>query len=329
MDILRPSRLEDFIGNDKNKSCLEMQIKAAKIKQQPLKHTLFQGLYGSGKTTLANIIAHEMGGNFHNLNAASITKKKHIVELACKIKRGDIVFIDEIHRLDAALEEMLYPIMEDYVLILPKAIDFAGSQQSSFSKIDVAEFTLIGATTDIGLLTGAFLSRFPHHYYVERYSIEDLTKIVKANAIKLKLSLDEDAAFEIAKRSRRIPRIANGRLLWINDYRIAKNISRVSKQNVIDACELKQIDELGLEQNDRRYLSVIDAFRPLGIKSIVAMTQLTEDTITKYIEPYLISIGLVEISPRGRLKIISEEQRLQALKEKEEQFRELEDFLNS
>lgn len=303
MNLLRPKTFEDFIGNDNLKQCLDIQIKSAKIQKRALGHTLLQGRYGHGKTSLADIIAAQFSGNLHALNGASLTKKRHIFELACKIKENDVVFIDEIHRLDIALEEMMYPVMEDFTLVLPKSVEFHSEKRDAFTGIKIPRFTLIGATTDIGLLSGPFLSRFVNSYYLEPYTIKQLAKIIQINAQKLNLNITEDAIFEIAKRSRFVPRVANGRLEWIKDYSLANNIINITHKNVIDALNLRQIDEFGLEQNDRKYLSVLSVNKPMGLNTIVSMTQFTADTIVKYIEPLLIDLNRLEISPRGRLKV--------------------------
>jgi Holliday junction DNA helicase RuvB len=308
VNILRPKTFDDFVGNENNKECLRMQLEAAKMKNESLKHTIFQGSSGCGKTSISELIASTLGGTFHNLNGASLTKKRHIFELACKIKEKDVVFIDEIHRLDIALEEMCYPIMEDFVLTLPKSVSFGGTERLPFSQIKIPKFTLIGATTDIGLLSEPFLSRFQNHYYLEQYTTEELAQIIAANAIKLELDITTEAIIEIAKRSRKVPRVANARLSWIHDYALSNKIKRISHQDAITALDLRQIDSLGLEQNDRKYLAALSISKPMGINSIVAMSRLTPNTIINYIEPYLISINRIEITPKGRLKIPSPEE---------------------
>lgn len=304
MNLFRPKTLNDFIGNEAIKNCTEIQLKAANLRNKPLGHILNQGPYGCGKTTLADIISSMMNSTLHSINAASLKTKKHLLELVCKIKYRDVVFIDEIHRLDISLEEFLYPIMEDFEFSLPRP----SGGKSAFETIKVPPFTLIGATTDIGLISGPFMSRFKIHNYLEPYTVSDLAKITTMNAKKLDLNITSDAVLEIARRSRMTPRIANSRLDWINDYRIAHNITNISRSDVIAAMEMQRIDSDGLEYNDRKYLAVLKSmnFRPLGVKSISSMTGLSEDTITKYIEPYLIAIGKIEISKTGRMLRLTE-----------------------
>lgn len=308
MNILRPTKLVDFIGNEKIKSCLEIAIHAAKVRDKPLGHILNQGRYGCGKTTLANMIADAMGGNFFSLNAASITKKQHLLELFCKIKKNDVIFIDEIHRLDISLEEFMYPAMEDFTISLPKPSARFGEKES-FTNINIAPFTLIGATTDSGALSGPFKSRFKTEYYLDPYTPHDLTKIGRANAPKLELNITDDALMEVAKRSKMTPRLLNARLEWVNDYRITKDIKIVQKEDVSTALDMIGIDAEGLDQNDRKYLAALSkgGYKPVGMKTLVSMTSLSEETITKYIEPHLIEIGKILISKSGRELITSEE----------------------
>lgn len=302
MNLFRPKTLDDFIGNEAIKQCTAIQLKAANIRNKPLGHILNQGPYGCGKTTISDIIASMMGSTLHSVNAASLKTKKHLLELVCKIKYKDVVFIDEIHRLDISLEEFLYPIMEDFQFSLPRP----SGGKSAFEVIKVEPFTLIGATTDVGLISGPFMSRFKIHNYLEPYTVEDLAKITSMNAKKIDLRLSDEAILEIAKRSRMTPRIANSRLDWINDYKIAHDIQNVQLSDVIAAMEMQRIDSMGLESNDRKYLNVLSVAKPMGVKSISSMTGLSEDTITKYIEPFLIAIGKIEISKSGRTLALTE-----------------------
>lgn len=314
MNILRPTKLSEFIGNEHIKKCLEISINAAKIKNKPLGHILNQGGYGRGKTTLANMIADAMGGHFYPLNASTITKKHHLLELFCKLKPNDVVFIDEIHGLDISMEEFMYPAMEDFVISLPKASKEFNKE--SFTQINISPFTLIGATTDIGLLSGPFKSRFKAEYYLELYSIEDIVKIIRLNAPKLNLNIDDYAIVEIAKRSKMTPRLANARLEWISDFSISNNISFIKREHVIEALEMQHIDEEGLDVNDKKYLAALkkDGYKPIGLKTIVGMTGFSEETITKYIEPYLIEINRVRIGKTGRLLVPTENEIIEAQK---------------
>ena len=243
---LRPKNLSDFIGNEKIKERIRIQIVAAKKMGTSLPHMLLQGMYGCGKSTLAYIIANEMGSDITVINAACIEHYKDILEVILNVNQHDIVFIDEVHALSTQFEESLYLVMEDFKINLPREFDLMFSLKGigdikKFEPKDIPTFTLIGGTTNIGIISGPFFTRFKSNYYLQKYSIDDLAKIAETNAKKLSLSLSHEMALEIAKRSKGVPRILNSRLEWINEYRVGKNISTVTLQTVLDAIDSRPI----------------------------------------------------------------------------------------
>lgn len=296
---LRPLKFNDFVGQEKVKENLQIGIQAAKSRQEPLEHLIFSGPPGLGKTSLAHIIAHEMETKITTTSGPAIERAGDLIGILTNLEQGDILFIDEIHRLSKIVEEFLYPAMEDY------KIDFVIDKgpYAKTIKFSLKPFTLIGATTRSGLLSAALRSRFGMHYHLDFYPWSELVDIVKKSASVLGMEIDEDSAVLVAKRSRGTPRVANRLLRRVRDYSQVKAEGKIDLQITNAALNLQGIDELGLDDIDRRVLAVIlDAYKggPVGIESLAATLNEESDTIVDVVEPYLLKIGLLKRSPRGR-----------------------------
>ncbi|MFH1061825.1 MAG: Holliday junction branch migration DNA helicase RuvB [Candidatus Omnitrophota bacterium] len=296
---LRPIKFADFIGQDKLKENLMIGIEAAKARQEPLEHIICSGPPGLGKTTLAHIVAHEMGTKITTTSGPAIERAGDLIGILTNLEQGDILFIDEIHRLSKVVEEFLYPAMEDY------KIDFV-IDKGPYAKtiqFNLKPFTLIGATTRSGLLTAALRSRFGMSYHLDFYPWQELVNIVKKSADMLGMPIDQESAVLIAKRSRGTPRVANRLLRRVRDYCQVKAKGKLSPDLTDAALNLQGIDNLGLDDIDRRVLSVlIDTYDggPVGIESLAATLNEENDTIVDVVEPYLLKMGLLKRSPRGR-----------------------------
>lgn len=296
---LRPPSLEDFIGQDQLKQRLYISIGASKKRGDVLGHCLFYGPPGLGKTTLANIIAHEMGAKLVVLSGPCIEKAGDLAGILTNLREGDILFIDEIHRLSRNIEEYLYPAMEDFVLDL--TLDTGPNARSIQVKLN--KFTLIGATTRIGLISAPLRSRFGINCRLDFYSPELLTKIILRSSKVLMTLLDEQAALQIARRSRGTPRIANNLLKWVRDVAHMQNCELIQKKIVDQALDMLNIDEKGLDEMDIKILTIIIDHHgggPVGVKTIGAALGEEDATLTEVYEPYLIMLGLIKITPRGR-----------------------------
>ena len=296
---LRPRRLSDYIGQDKIKDNLKVYIEAAKQRGDTLDHVLLYGPPGLGKTTLAAIIAAEMGVNFRVTSGPAIEKQGDLAALLTNLQEGDVLFIDEIHRLQRAVEEILYPAMEDH------AIDIIiGKGPSARSiRIDLAPFTLIGATTRAGQLSTPLRDRFGIISRLELYTHSELTKIVKRSAGILGLSINDDGAYEIASRSRGTPRIANRLLKRVRDFAQVEGKDIIDSEIASFSLEKLEIDKLGLDNTDRRMLSaIIDFYNggPVGLETLAATIGEESVTIEDVYEPYLIQLGFISRTPRGR-----------------------------
>ena len=296
---IRPARLDEFVGQVQVKETLKIAIEAAKKRDEPLDHLLFSGPPGLGKTTLAHIIAHEMGADIRATTGPVLEKPGDIAALLTPLKRGDILFIDEIHRINPVVEEVLYPAMEDFFIDV-----MIGEGPSARSiKLNLEHFTLIGATTKQGLLGAPFRDRFGIISRLDLYSCGELVKIVTRSASILKIPITADGADEIAKRSRGTPRIVNRLLRRVRDFAIVKGDGTITREITARALQMMQIDELGLDELDRRILLVIAKDfdgGPVGAKTIAISVGEEVRTIEDVYEPYLIQIGFLKRTPQGR-----------------------------
>ena len=297
---LRPNFLKEYIGQTKVKDNMKIYIEAAKKRKEALDHVLLYGPPGLGKTTLANIISNEMNSNIKITSGPAIEKPGDLAALLTGLKQNDILFIDEIHRLNRNVEEILYPALEDYNLDI---IIGKGPEAKSI-RIDLPKFTLIGATTRAGLLTTPLRDRFGIVQRLELYGINHLDKIIKRSAKILKIEIDDEGSLEIAKRSRGTPRIANRLLKRVRDYALVLGDGNVTKKIANIALNKLEIDELGLDNLDRKILETIItnyAGGPVGIDSLASTIGEEVDTIVDVYEPYLMQTGFIARTPRGRI----------------------------
>ncbi|MCY4184777.1 MAG: Holliday junction branch migration DNA helicase RuvB [Rhodobacteraceae bacterium] len=297
---LRPRNLKDFIGHEELRSNLGVFIKSATLQSKPMAHTLFYGPPGLGKTTLAQIIAREMDVNFSMTSGPVLAKAGDLAAILTKLDSHDVLFIDEIHRLHPIVEEILYPAMEDFALDL-----VVGSGPAARSvRIDLNQFTLIGATTRLGLLTTPLRDRFGIHMRLEFYSAEELLKIVTRSAQVLNIDIEVSGAMEIARRSRGTPRVANRLLSRVIDFAIVENNGIISDEIATKALDRLGVDHEGLDSNDRKYLTIVaDHYDggPVGIETISAAMSEVKDTVEDVVEPYLMQAGFISRTPRGRM----------------------------
>jgi holliday junction DNA helicase RuvB len=296
---IRPKKFCDYIGQSALKSTLQISIEAAKKRELPLDHILFYGPPGLGKTTLASVIANEMGANIKITSAPSLERPRDIIGILMTLKANDVLFIDEIHRLNKISEEILYPAMEDFYLDMTTG----KSQTLKSMRIPIPKFTLIGATTKAGALSGPLRDRFGIIHRLEFYSQEELTKVVKRTAKILETDIDEKGANAIARRSRGTPRIANRLVKRVRDYATVKTNGIIDEKTANSALDILQIDKFGLDNTDRALIDIIAnkyAGGPVGIETLA--TALGEDvkTIEDVYEPYLVQQGFIQRTPRGR-----------------------------
>ena len=297
---LRPQRLDDFVGQATARANLKVFIEAAKTRGEALDHVLFVGPPGLGKTTLAQIMAKELGVNFRSTSGPVIAKAGDLAALLTNLEERDVLFIDEIHRLSPAVEEILYPAMEDFQLDL-----IIGEGPAARSvKIDLSKVTLVAATTRIGLLTTPLRDRFGIPVRLNFYSVEELEFIVRRGARLMSLAMSEDGAREIARRSRGTPRIAGRLLRRVRDFADVAGSGLVDRRIADEALTRLEVDSLGLDQLDRRYLDLIALTfggGPVGIETIAAALSEPRDAIEDIVEPYLLQQGFIQRTPRGRM----------------------------
>ncbi|BFU59285.1 MULTISPECIES: Holliday junction branch migration DNA helicase RuvB [Rodentibacter] len=297
---IRPKLLTDYVGQPQVREQMDIFIKAAKLRQDALDHLLIFGPPGLGKTTLANIVANEMGVNIRTTSGPVLEKAGDLAAMLTNLEPHDVLFIDEIHRLSPAIEEVLYPAMEDYQLDI-----MIGEGPAARSiKLDLPPFTLVGATTRAGSLTSPLRDRFGIVQRLEFYSVEDLTSIVARSADCLNLELENKGAFEIARRSRGTPRIANRLLRRVRDYADVRNGGIISLEIAKQALSMLDVDNAGFDYLDRKLLTaVIERFDggPVGLDNLAAAIGEERDTIEDVLEPYLIQQGFLQRTPRGRI----------------------------
>lgn len=296
---LRPQKLEDFIGQAQIKQNLGISMQAANKRGDMLEHILLYGNPGLGKTTLANIIAKEMNSNIKITSGPTLEKVGDLAAILSNLQNGEILFIDEIHRLNKTIEEVLYPALEDYSL----DIIIGKGPAARTIRMPLAKFTLIGATTKIGTISAPLRDRFGHTFHLDFYTHEDIEAILKRNAKILNMNLDPEASALIAQRSRRTPRIANRLLKRVRDYTEVRHDGTVNKKTAAEALDLLAIDHLGLDETDRRLLqTLIEKFNggPAGLNTLAAAISEEMDTIETIYEPFLLQTGFLERTPRGR-----------------------------
>ncbi len=299
-ESLRPITLDSYIGQDKVKENMRIYIEAAKQREEPLDHVLLYGPPGLGKTTLSNIIANEMNANIRTTSGPAIERPGDMAAILNNLNEGDILFIDEIHRINRLIEEVLYPAMEDFVLdiVIGKGAD------AKSIRIDLPKFTLIGATTRIGLLTAPLRDRFGVINRLELYSPEELATIVKRSARVLDIEIDDRGAVEIARRSRGTPRIANRLLKRVRDFAQVKYDGIITEQVAKDSLDILEVDKNGLEIIDKNLLKcMIEKFEggPVGLETLAVSIGEEAETIEDVYEPYLIQQGFIKRTPRGRV----------------------------
>lgn len=297
---LRPKTLAEYVGQEKIKENLAITIGAAKKRNEPIEHVLLYGAPGLGKTTLAHVIAREIGADIRVTSGPAIEKSGDLAAILTNLEEGDILFIDEIHRLPKTVEEILYPAMEDYAL----DIIMGKGPSARTLRLDLPKFTIIGATTMASLLSSPLRDRFGITYHLNFYENEDLARIVTRSADILGVEVAEDARHEIAVRSRRTPRIANRLLKRVRDYCEVMGDGKVSLASSLEAFRMLEVDSLGLDLIDRCILeTIINKFQggPVGLNTLAAATGEDMDTIENVYEPYLMQLGFLDRSPRGRL----------------------------
>lgn len=298
-ETLRPRRFGEYIGQKKVKDGLGIMIEAAKTRNEPIDHVLLYGPPGLGKTTLANVIAAETGAEIRITSGPAIERAGDLASILTNLAEGDILFIDEIHRLNRTVEEVLYPAMEDFVL----DIVIGKGPAARSIRLDLPKFTIIGATTRIGSISSPLRDRFGIVNRLEFYEDSEIERIIKRSAKILDIAIDEDGAREVSTRARKTPRIANRLLKRVRDYAQVKANGEIDGSIANKALDMLEVDECGLDNTDRRLLAtIVENFKggPVGLSTLAAATSEEVETIEDVYEPYLIQIGFLERTPRGR-----------------------------
>ena len=297
---LRPQMLDDFIGQAEARANLKVFIQSARHRGEAMDHTLFHGPPGLGKTTLAQIMSRELGVGFRMTSGPVLAKAGDLAAILTNLERNDVLFIDEIHRLNPAVEEVLYPAMEDFELDLV----IGEGPAARTVRIELQPFTLVGATTRLGLLTTPLRDRFGIPTRLQFYTEDELNRIVTRNAIKMDVPADPEGAREIARRSRGTPRIAGRLLRRVVDFAVVEGDGRITRDLADNALTRLGVDGLGLDGADRRYLTLIaEAYQggPVGIETLIAALSESRDALEEVIEPFLLQQGLIQRTPRGRM----------------------------
>lgn len=296
---LRPQRLSEVVGQRRVVERLEIALEAARKRGEPLPHILFDGPPGLGKTTFATVLHNELGVELNMTSGPALDKKMDVMPYLTNASEGSILFIDEIHRMPKAVEEFIYPVMEDFRV----DVVLGDGVNARTVNIPLKRFTIIGATTRSGMLSGPLRDRFHMHEHLEFYDVPDLARIVSINAAKLRTEIQSEASWELARRSRGTPRLANARLRWVRDYATARADGSVGLELAQTALEMQEIDVEGLDRQDRRYLdTLIRVFGggPTGVEALAATMNTALDTLTDEVEPYLLRREFIVRSPRGR-----------------------------
>jgi Holliday junction DNA helicase RuvB len=296
---LRPQRLSEIVGQRSVAERLAIALSASRKRNEPLPHILFDGPPGLGKTTFATVLHNELGVELNMTSGPALDKKMDVMPYLTNASEGSILFIDEIHRLPVAVEEFIYPVMEDF------RVDVVLGEGMSARTINLPlkKFTIIGATTRSGMLSAPLRDRFHMHEHLEFYDPDDLAKIVLVNAAKLRTTITDDAAWELARRSRGTPRLANSRLRWVRDYATARADGHITMAIAHDALDMQEVDAEGMDKQDRRYLeTLIKVFGggPTGAEAISATMNVAVDTLSDEVEPYLLRRHYIIRTPRGR-----------------------------
>jgi Holliday junction DNA helicase RuvB len=297
---LRPKSLVDYVGQNRVKKNLKISIEAAKKRKEPIEHILLYGAPGLGKTTLAHVIANEINANIKITSGPAIEKSGDLAAILSNLEEGDILFIDEIHRLPKTVEEILYPAMEDFAL----DIIMGKGPTARTLRLDLPKFTVIGATTLASLLSAPLRDRFGIIHHLNFYEVEDLEKIISRSAKILNIKIDKESKKAIAKRSRKTPRVANRLLKRVRDYCQVEGNGKIDYNFCLEAFKVLEVDEIGLDSVDRHIMRVIaDKFKggPVGLNTLAAASGEEIDTILNVYEPYLMQLGFLDRSPRGRI----------------------------